>query len=121
MEGKVVISKNHLYFDKMCNNMAESMETEQLLEKLQTEQSFPQSIGSIGNTVPASMRRKLSQQEKRASEIYYQKLEDIWRRKIMAIHLWASHGGRRVWTIQKLFSIFSKGRWKIFLVATWKN
>ena len=28
----------------MCNNMAESMETEQLLEKVQTEQSFPKAL-----------------------------------------------------------------------------
>ena len=106
--GKVVISGITSTLIRMCNNMAESMETEQLLEKVQTEQSFSQSIGSIGNTVPASMRRKLSQQEQKERDI----LSETGR--ISGEKLWQSisgrpHGGRRVWTIRKLFFYLFQG------------
>ena len=100
--GKVVISGITSTLIRMCNNMAESMETEQLLEKVS------QSIGSIGNTVPASMRRKLSQQEQKERDI----LSETGR--ISGEKLWQSisgrpHGGRRVWTIRKLFFYLFQG------------
>ena len=55
--------------------MAESMETEQLLEKVQTEQSFPKAL-EVLETQFLRLCEENYHSRSRKSEIYYQKLEE---------------------------------------------
>lgn len=73
--GKVVISGITSTLIRMCNNMAESMETEQLLEKVQTEQSFPKAL-EVLETQFLRLCEENYHSRSRKSEIYYQKLEE---------------------------------------------
>lgn len=105
---------------RMCNNMAESMETEQLLEKVQTEQSFPKAL-EVLETQFLRLCEENYHSRSRKSEIYYQKLEE-YLEKIMAIHLWASPWWQKSLDYQKtIFLSFSRRRWENLLAAIWKN
>lgn len=118
--GKVVISGITSTLIRMCNNMAESMETEQLLEKVQTEQSFPKAL-EVLETQFLRLCEENYHSRSRKSEIYYQKLEE-YLEKIMAIHLWASPWWQKSLDYQKtIFLSFSRRRWENLLVAIWKN
>ena len=80
--GKVVISGITSTLIRMCNNMAESMETEQLLEKVQTEQSFPKAL-EVLETQFLRLCEENYHSRSRKSEIYYQKLEEYLEKKLM--------------------------------------
>ena len=106
---------------RMCNNMAESMETEQLLEKVQTEQSFPKAL-EVLETQFLRLCEENYHSRSRKSEIYYQKHGRISGEKLWQSISGRPHGGRRSLDYQKtIFLSFSRRRWENLLAAIWKK
>lgn len=105
--GKVVISGITSTLIRMCNNMAESMETEQLLEKYRRNSRFPKHWKYWKHSSCVYAKKIITAGAERA-RYTIRNWKNIWRK------LWQSisgrpHGGRRVWTIRKLFFYLFQG------------